>query len=104
MANRVNTRTRPQPASTWDYLTQGLDNLAGVQSGGRNAALNGAAWSLGRWVAAGGLEQTQVEDGLYATAERNGLVAADGQRQVWATIRSGLSAGLQRAVNLDSTR
>jgi hypothetical protein len=38
------------------------------------------------------LDQTDVEDALYAAAERNGLVADDGQRQVWATIRSGLSA------------
>jgi hypothetical protein len=57
--------------------------------GGWNAALNHAAWTLGRWVAAGLLEQADVEDGLYAAAMRNGLVADDGQRQCWATICSG---------------
>jgi hypothetical protein len=82
-------------------MTQVLDNLASMAPGGRNDALNRAAWTLGRWVTAGALEQAEVEDGLYDTAERNGLVADDGQRQVWATIRSGLSAGLQQPVDLD---
>jgi hypothetical protein len=68
---------------------------------GRNVALNGAAWTLGGWVAAGALEQGAVEDALYAAAESNGLVADDGQRQCWATIRSGLGAGLLRPVDLD---
>jgi hypothetical protein len=69
---------------------------------GRNAALNGAAWTLGHWVAAGALAQAAVEDALYAAAEQNGLVADDGQRQCWATIRSGLSAGLQQPIDLDA--
>ena len=38
------------------------------------ALLNGAAWTLGGWVTDGALEQADVEDGLYAAAERNGLV------------------------------
>jgi hypothetical protein len=73
-----------------------------VAPGGCNAALNRAAWTLGRWVAAGALEQGEVEDGLYAAAVRNGLVADDGERQAWATIRSGLSAGLQYPIDLDA--
>jgi hypothetical protein len=36
--------------------------------------LNSAAWTLGRWIAAGALEQLVVEDALYAAAARNGLV------------------------------
>jgi hypothetical protein len=80
------------------YMAQVVDNLAGVQPGGRNAALNHAAWTLGRWVAARALEQADVENALYAAAERNDLVAADGQQQCWATIRSGLSAGLQQPI------
>jgi hypothetical protein len=82
-------------------MTQVLDNLASVAHGGRNDALNHAAWTLGRWVAAGALERSAVEDGLYAAAERNGVVADDGERQTWSTIRSGLSAGLQQVVQLD---
>ena len=65
-------------------------------------ALNGAAWTLGRWVAAGALEQADVEDELYSAAEVNGLVADDGERQTWATIRSGLGAGLQQPIDLDA--
>ena len=79
-------------------MRQVLDNVATVAPGGRNAALNHAAWTLGRRVAAGKLEQRDVEDGLYAAAERCGLVVDDGQHQCWATIRSGLAAGLQDSI------
>ena len=56
---------------------------------------------LGCWVVAGALEQGHLEDALYAAAVVNGLVADDGERQGWATIRSGLGAGLQEAIALD---
>ncbi len=72
-------------------MAQVLDNLASVAPGGRNDALNHAAWTLGHWVAAGALDQGKVEDALYAAAEANGLVTDDGSRQCWATIRSSLS-------------
>ena len=78
-----------------------IAKLAGIPTGGRNTALNGAAWTLGRWIAAGALEQSDAEDALYAAAERNGLVADDGGRACWATIRSGLGAGLQEPKDLD---
>jgi hypothetical protein len=84
------------------YLTRLIDELARVPAGGRNAALNKTAWKLGQWVAAGALAQSEVEDALYAAAEANGLVADDGSRQCWATIRSGLSKGLQRPIDLDA--
>ena len=76
------------------YLTKLIDELARVPAGGRNAALNKTAWKLGQWVAAGALDQGEVEDALHGAAERNGLVADDGQRQWLATIRSGLGAGV----------
>ncbi len=79
-----------------------IDSLEVAAPGGRNAALNRAAWTLGRWVAAGALELTEVEDALYDAAEQNGLVADDGDRQCWATVRSGLSAGLQQPIDLDA--
>ena len=85
------------------YLTKLIDELARVPAGGRNAALNKTAWKLGQWVAAGALDQGEVEDALYA-AEQNGLVADDGQRQCWATIRSGLGAGLREPVDLNRRR
>ena len=58
--------------------------LEGVPSGGRNTALNHAAWTLGRWIAAGALEQAEVEDALYVAALSNGLVHDDGERRTWA--------------------
>jgi hypothetical protein len=42
-----------------------------------------------------------LRDGLYASVEQNGLVADDGERQCWATIRSGLAAGLRRPLDLE---
>jgi hypothetical protein len=84
------------------YMRKVTDNVAiMVPHSGRNAALNRAAWTLGRWVAAGMLEQTDVEDELYTAAEQNGLAKDDGPRRCWATIRSGLSAGLREPISLE---
>ena len=81
-------------------MDEAIADLEAVPPGGRNAALNHAAWMLGRWNGAAALEQAEVEDALYAAAVANGLVAAD-DRQCWATIRSGLGAGLQEPIGLD---
>lgn len=86
------------------YMESVIESLATTAPGGRNAALNRAAWTLGRWIAAGALDQAAVEDALYAAAERNGLTSDDGQRQCWATIRSGISAGLQQPIDLNAER
>jgi hypothetical protein len=88
-----------------DYLRTVVDNVARMApDSGRNNALNHAAWTLGHWVAAGALDQREVEDALYGAAERNGLVSdpKDGPRKTWGTIRSGLSKGLQQPVDLDA--
>lgn len=63
---------------------------------GRNDAANRAAYLLGGLAAAElhGLDTTWVANALYGACLRNGLVAEDGQRQVEATIKSGLEAGL----------
>ena len=47
------------------------------------------------------LEQGDVEDALYVAALSNRLVHDAGERQTWATIRSGLSEGLQELIDLD---
>jgi hypothetical protein len=87
------------------YMDRVIDNLAAMAPNtGRNVALNKAASTLGEWVAADVLDLAQVEDVLYAAAEANGLVAEDGQRQCWATIRSGLGHGLQHPYDLDADR
>jgi hypothetical protein len=84
------------------YMAAVVAGVAALQPGTRNSGLNVAAWTLGHWIAAGALEQSEVEDGLFDAAARNGLVAEDGERQIWATIRSGLSAGLQTPADLRS--
>ena len=64
-------------------------------------ALNQAAWTLGRWIALGALDQNKAEDHLFATTERNGLSSDDGPRQTWATIRSGIAAGMKSPLETD---
>jgi len=85
------------------YLRKVIASLETTPAGGPNDALNHAAWTLGHWVAAGALDQGEVEEALFAAAERNGLVGdpKDGPRKTWATIRSGLGAGLQEPAPLD---
>jgi hypothetical protein len=108
--SRAPSARRPRKTTASDrgrggaYLEKVIAELEEVPPGGRNAALNHAAWTLGRWIAAGALEQAEVEDALYVAALTNGLVRDDGARQTWATIRSGLSAGLQQPIDLDADR
>ena len=45
------------------YMDKVIDNLARTMQPGRNAALNGTAWTLGRWVAVGALEQSVLRTG-----------------------------------------
>jgi len=95
-------RDRRRGAAYMDQVVRKLASMA--PNSGRNSALNGAAWTLGHWVVAGALDQTEVENALFAAAERNGLVSdpKDGPRKTWATIRSGLSAGLRQPIDLDA--
>ncbi len=69
--------------------------VAGADRGGRNQALNTAALRLGRKAAGGYLAETEVTSALFAAANRCGLVQEDGPEAVHATIRSGLTAGMQ---------
>ena len=69
--------------------------VAGADRGGRNQALNTAALKLGHKVGAGYLAETEVTSALFAAANRCGLVHEDGPEAVHATIRSGLTAGMQ---------
>jgi putative DNA primase/helicase len=99
---RVRVSSNPRRGQA--YMDGVIRNLETATRPGRNNALNGAAWTLGRWIAAGALEQAEVEDALYTAAVANGLVADDGERQCWATIRSGLGAGLREPVDLEAKR
>jgi hypothetical protein len=58
----------------------------------RNIALNKAAFSLGRLVGAGHLDRDLVEAHLYQVGVNIGLP----KREVKATLKSGLSAGVDR--------
>jgi hypothetical protein len=72
-----------------------ISAVASTRQGERNDRLNIAALKLGHLVGAGALSASDVESGLYAAAIANGLAGED-ERAVRATIRSGLSAGIQQ--------
>jgi hypothetical protein len=69
--------------------------LAATLPGGRNHALNRAAFCLFQLVGGGELERDHVVNRLIDACHRNGLVKDDGLRSVLATIRSGYRAGQQ---------
>jgi hypothetical protein len=72
------------------------DLAAMPKDSGRNIALNGIAYRLGRMIANGWLGSGEVVDRLREAARACGLMADDGTRSVEATIRSGLTAGLRK--------
>jgi hypothetical protein len=68
-----------------------LNTLARTQIGARNNQLNRSAFSLGQLLAAGLLDRTEVEHTLTMVASAIGL----GAREIQATLRSGLEAGMR---------
>jgi hypothetical protein len=99
MAGRVSPRTHNGPPGAYGAaaLEREIHELANAARGGRNHALNKASFSLHQLVAGGELDGADVERGLLAAAEANGLMAdpGDGPASVLRTIRSGARAGLQ---------
>ena len=81
------------------YAQAALDGiaaeLAGAAQGGRNNALNAAAFRMGTMIARGWIGRADVGDALYAACQANGLVSDDGGDTVQATMASGLRAGEQ---------
>lgn len=73
-------------------------DLMQMPAGGRNDALNRAAFCLGRYVGAGLLAQELVVGRLHQACQRNGLIRDDGSRAFWITLMSGLEAGVTQAV------
>ena len=69
-------------------LQHAADRVALAPIGGRNAALNSEAYSIGRLIAAGLLSGQEVADTLAAAAIAAGLTP----REVEATLRSALAA------------
>jgi hypothetical protein len=70
--------------------------LAQTREGGRNQALNDAAYSLGRVVARNWISESEARAALEAACVANGLWQSDGQPQCRKTIDSGLRAGMAR--------
>jgi hypothetical protein len=68
-----------------------LNTLARTQIGARNNQLNKSAFSLGQLLAVGLLDRTEVEHTLTMVASAIGL----GAREIQATLRSGLEAGMR---------
>ncbi len=70
--------------------------VTAAAKGVQNDTLNRAAYRLGRLVAGGELDRDLAEQALMVAAEQCGHVAADGERQAWRTIQSGIAAGMRR--------
>ena len=91
---------RPLHPSRYAEVSLQLEvhNVATAQEGTRNDALNKAGFSLGTLVGAGLLDRARVEAELTAAALSAGL----DEREIQATIRSGLDSGVKqpRTVNL----
>ena len=66
-----------------------LERVLAAQPGGRNNALNAAAFALGQLTATGLLPADLASDALAQAAQAIGLPT----REAAATIRSGLTAG-----------
>lgn len=85
-------------APTGDRALRHLDRVSRTvvcaAPGGRNAALNRAAFSAGRWVGAGLLHERDAAAALYDAARAAGLDDAE----IRGTLRSGLLAGARRPV------
>lgn len=75
------------------YLQAAVDaelaRIVGAREGGRNHALNEAAFNLGTLIGGGHLSEAAVAADLQAAAVAKGLSAIEAQK----TIRSGLAAG-----------
>lgn len=90
----------PKRAPTTDTAGRVLDrvvrDLAGAGQGGRNAALNRAAFLAGGYCAAGLLEPQVAVNALYVAGRHIGL----DDFEVRGTIRSGFEAGARKPVGL----
>lgn len=91
-------RTLPRVRSRYaNAALQGeVQNILNAHKGSRNDQLNRSAFVLGTLVGSGALDEADTVAALRAAADAVGLVADDGERQVDATIRSGLNAGIRR--------
>jgi hypothetical protein len=73
-------------------LLRELDRLGEAVPGTGNDQLNRAAFSLGRLVAVGALDEVETVTALTEVGQRVGL----GQREIERTVASGISAGMEQ--------
>jgi len=81
-----------------EWLTKAIEGKANDlaqmgQDSGRNAALNAAAYALGRFVPRW-LSESDVRDALLDSCRRNGLLAEDGLKACEDSLNSGLHSGM----------
>ncbi|MBP2708210.1 bifunctional DNA primase/polymerase [Microbispora sp. RL4-1S] len=77
-------------------LTGEVERVAGAPVGGRNRALNLAAWKLGKLIARGVLPRELVEHALTDAAEAaNAHGDPNSPREIAAVIAAGLTAGMR---------
>lgn len=88
-------RTAPADIYGRSALNSEIRELSKIGQGGRNNALNCAAFKLAQLVAGGELDHDEVEHALQYACTRNGLAHDDGWHSVNATIRSGMHAGMK---------
>ena len=89
------SQNTPSSGNTSKYGRKTLEDectaLAMTGKGGRNQALNEAAFTIGQLVAGGEIHQTEAETALIDTALRTGLPETEARK----TLASGLQAGLK---------
>lgn len=66
------------------------------EGSGRNNALNGTAYRMGRMIGAGWIDRITVEKALIDASRQNGYEAKRGIKTVNATLKSGLESGMKQ--------
>lgn len=86
------------PAYVSAAVARELDELRATRWGGRNDALNDAAFNLGQLVGGGELDEAEVERLLIETARSLDTEPRDPftDREIFGTVRSALGAGKQQ--------
>lgn len=77
------------------------ENLAKTGQGGRNSALNAAAFSLGQLQPGGIVDEDTAWEALREAVAANGLLAEDGEAQCRRTFLSGWNKGIQNPYHPD---
>ena len=106
-APRVPAPADPKPVNQ-KYIdravTEELRKVETAGEGGRNHALNEAAFALGQFVGGGYLESGWVRHKLLQAATSSGLVGSDGIATVAKTIDSGMNAGIAKPRTVPEAR